>query len=106
MKVAQIPNDHSIIDKSAFKDERCDKPNGLSSKRRMRETEEVVFSTGDMNPMIEDIFEPSAQNPLVGDARIEANRLAIFVAKLDSEEIFVVIWVLSKNPIVGFSLGA
>jgi hypothetical protein len=98
-------NNHSIPQNTPIVNERCHKPTGLGPERGVRESEEGIFSSRNIDSFFKDVFESTTKNLFVGNARIKPNRLSIFVTKLNSKEVVMMIRVLSKNSIVGFSLG-
>jgi hypothetical protein len=69
----------------------------------VRKSKESIFSSHNIDTIVEDVLEFASEDMFIGNTRIESNSLSIFIAKLNSKKIVVVIGILSKNPIVGFS---
>ncbi len=79
---------------------------GLRAQRRMRESEKGKFSSGNINSIFQHILESFMKDSLIRDPRIESDRLTILITELDSEEIFMVILIFSKNSVIRFRLWA
>jgi len=70
----------------------------------MRESEKVVSPTRDAYAVFKNFLESPMENPFVRNAWTISDRLSILIAKLNSHEVFVMIWILSEHAVVTFRL--
>lgn len=80
-------------------------PCRMRPQRRVRETEKLVLPAGNLESITKHIPKPVI-NHVIADFGVEKQILAVFIAELESKEVFVVIRVFAEDSIVGLEFWA
>lgn len=77
----------------------------MRPQRRVRESEKLVLSAGNLESITEYIPKPVV-NHVIADFGVEEKILSVFIAELESKEVFVVVRVFAEDSIVSLQFRA